>query len=58
MEGRCMRCKGPKEMKNVKIEQTPKGTYKATGNCSVCDCGMCKFLKKEDAEKMKNEANQ
>lgn len=51
IEGRCMRCKDKKEMKNPKIVMTARGGYMAKGNCKVCDCGMCAIMSKDNAEK-------
>lgn len=53
VEGRCMRCKENREMKDVKIEPTKRGTFMAKGKCSKCNCGMCKILSKDQAAQMK-----
>jgi len=51
IEGRCMRCKENREMKDVKMTRTSRGGYMAKGKCSVCGCGMCKIMSKDNAEK-------
>ena len=52
IEGRCMRCKAKKAMKKpAKMTMTSRGGYMAKGNCSVCDCGMCAIMSKDNAEK-------
>ena len=57
MQGRCMRCKTQKDMKDVKIVQTARGGYMAKGSCTECNCGMCKIMSKADAEKEIAEGN-
>lgn len=51
MEGRCMKCKTNREMKDVRIEQTARGGYMARGTCSVCGTKMAKMMSKDQAEK-------
>jgi len=51
IEGRCMRCKEQKEMKDVQMTKTSRGGFMAKGKCTVCDCGMCKIMSKDNAEK-------
>jgi len=51
IEGRCMKCKDNKPMKGAKMTMTARGGYMAKGNCSVCGCGMCKIMSKDNAEK-------
>ena len=51
MEGRCMKCKSQQEMKDVIMTQTSRGGYMAKGKCSVCGCGMCKIMSKDNALK-------
>lgn len=51
MEGRCMKCKENKKMKDVKMTQTSRGGYMAKGVCEVCGTGMCKIMSKDNAEK-------
>ncbi len=50
VEGRCMKCKAPKEMKNPEIVQTARGGYMAKGKCA-CGTNMCAMMSKENAEK-------
>ena len=50
LEGRCMRCKENREMKDYKIEKTKRGTYMAKGKCVKCDCNMAKILSSAQAE--------
>ena len=52
MEARCMRCKGPREMKDPKVGRTSRGGYIAKGNCVKCDCRMAKILSKEQADNL------
>ncbi len=56
VEGRCMRCKAQKEMKDMQIATTSRGGFMAKGKCVDCGCGMCKILSKEQAEKLKKKA--
>ena len=48
IEARCMRCKGPKQMKNEQeVEMNKKGGKKGRmmkGECVDCGCKMCKIL--------------
>lgn len=47
MTGRCMKCKGPKEMKDVEVVTTKNGGRMAKGTCVDCGITVCKFLPKE-----------
>ena len=51
IEGRCMKCKEQKNMKDVEMTMTSRGGFMAKGKCSVCGCGMCKIMSKDNAEK-------
>ena len=57
MKAMCMKCRqkdknnAMKEMKDAEITMTARGGYMAKGKCSDCDCGMCKILSKDNAEK-------
>ncbi len=51
IEGRCMKCKENKAMKDVQMTMTSRGGYMAKGKCSVCECGMCRIMSKDNAEK-------
>ena len=51
IEGRCMRCKDKKEMKDADMTMTSRGGYMAKGKCTVCGCGMCAIMSKDNAEK-------
>ena len=42
----CMRCKNKTNMKNISEKTTTKGQNMLTGNCTVCDCKVNKFVKK------------
>ena len=53
LEGRCMRCKENREMKDFKISPTKRGTFMAKGKCVKCGTNMAKILSKEQAEKFK-----
>lgn len=50
LEGRCMKCKESREMKNVKIEKTARGTFMARGTCSECGTNMAKILSADQAK--------
>lgn len=50
IEGRCMKCKEQKVMKDVEMTMTSRGGFMAKGKCSVCGCGMCKIMSKDNAE--------
>jgi len=51
IEGRCMKCKEQKPMKDAEMNMTSRGGYMAKGKCSVCGCGMCRIMSKDNAEK-------
>jgi len=51
IEGRCMRCKAKKVMKEAKMTKTSRGGFMAKGKCSECGCGMCAIMSKVNAEK-------
>lgn len=38
-------------MKDAEMTMTSRGGYMAKGKCSVCGCGMCKIMSKDNAEK-------
>jgi len=52
IEGRCMKCKEQKEMKDAQMTKTSRGGFMAKGKCSVCGCGMCRIVSKDNAEKL------
>ena len=56
LQGRCMRCKTNREMKNIKIGKTKRGTFMAKGQCTKCDCNMAKILSASQAEEVKKAA--
>lgn len=51
IEGRCMKCKKQQIMKDAKMTKTSRGGFMAKGKCSVCGCGMCRIMSKDNAEK-------
>ena len=51
IQGRCMKCKEQKDMKNPEVVKTARGGFMAKGKCVDCGCGMCKIMSKDDAEK-------
>ena len=51
IKGRCMRCKDQREMKEAKMNITARGGYMAKGKCTVCGCGMCAIMSKDNALK-------
>ncbi len=51
VEGRCMKCKTNREMKDAKIEQTARGGFMARGTCVKCGTKMAAMKSKVDAEK-------
>jgi hypothetical protein len=53
LEGRCMKCKENREMKDIKMSQTKRGTFMAKGTCVKCGTNMAKILSKEQAAKIK-----
>ena len=54
LEGRCMRCKENRPMKDgFKLEKTKRGTFMAKGNCTKCDTRMAKILSAAQAEELK-----
>ena len=50
LEGRCMRCKENREMKEVKMDKTTRGTFMARGKCTKCNTNMAKILSAEQAK--------
>jgi len=50
-----MKCKDTREMKNIQIVKTKKGGFMAKGQCTVCDCGMCKIVSKDNAAQLATE---
>ena len=38
-------------MKDAQMTMTSRGGYMAKGKCSVCGCGMCRIMSKDNAEK-------
>jgi hypothetical protein len=50
-EGRCMKCKVQKEMKDARIEKTSRGGFIAKGQCSTCSTNMAAIKSKDNAEK-------
>lgn len=56
LEGRCMRCKENREMKDVSIAPTKRGTFMAKGTCVKCGTKMAKILSKVQAEEFKKAA--
>ena len=52
LEGRCMRCKTNREMKDYKLEKTKRGTFMAKGTCVKCGCKMAKILSKDQAAEL------
>ena len=51
IEGRCMKCKQQREMKDVQMTRTSRGGYMAKGKCSVCGTTICRIMSKVNAEK-------
>ena len=51
IEGRCMKCKEQKPMKDAQMTITSRGGFMAKGKCSACGCGMCRIMSKTDADK-------
>lgn len=50
MQGRCMKCREQKDMKDVDMTQTAKGGFMAKGKCVTCGTGVCKIMSKDNAE--------
>ena len=50
IQGRCMKCKENKDMKDAQMTMTSRGGFMAKGKCSACGCGMCKIMSKDNAE--------
>lgn len=53
LKGRCMRCKENREMKNVTLSKTKRGTFIAKGTCVNCGTKMAKILSAAQAEEFK-----
>ena len=56
LEGRCMKCKAAREMKDVKLDKTKRGTFMAKGTCTKCGTKMAKILSVAQAEEYKKAA--
>ena len=53
LEGRCMRCKTNREMKDFKVAPTARGTFMAKGQCVKCGTNMAKILSVDQAKNYK-----
>jgi hypothetical protein len=51
IQGRCMKCKEQKDMKDAQMTITSRGGHMAKGKCADCGCGMCRIMSKADADK-------
>ena len=51
LEGRCMKCKKDRKMKDAVITQTARGGFMAKGKCESCGTTVCRMLSKDSAEK-------
>ena len=51
VQGHCMRCKEKRDMKNVQLNPTQRGTYMARGICTSCGTKMSAIMSKDNAEK-------
>ena len=56
LEGRCMRCKEQREMKDITLEKTKRGTFLARGTCTKCGTKMAKIMSAAQAEEYKKTA--
>jgi len=56
LEGRCMRCKENREMKDITLDKTKRGTFMAKGTCTKCGTKMAKILSASQAEEVKKAA--
>lgn len=55
LEGRCMKCKDSRAMKDFKIEKTQRGTFMAKGKCTECETKMAKILSAAQAAEHKKD---
>ena len=55
LEGRCMKCKENKAMKDFRMEKTQRGTFMAKGKCTECGTNMAKILSAAQAEEYKKD---
>ena len=53
LEGRCMRCKENREMKDLSVAPTAHGTFMARGKCVKCGTNMAKILSADQAKQYK-----
>ena len=53
LEGRCMKCKESRPMKDFNLEKTKRGTFMAKGKCTECETNMAKILSVAQAEEHK-----
>jgi hypothetical protein len=49
-EGRCMRCKAQKKIKDPVATEIKPGTWAVKGKCVDCDCNMFKIIGKTKPE--------
>jgi len=56
LQGRCMRCKENREMKDVTLNKTKRGTFMAKGTCTKCGTKMAKILSKDQAAELQKAA--
>ena len=45
-----MKCKEQRDMDDVKITKTQRGTYMAKGKCQICECKMCRIMSADNAK--------
>jgi len=51
VQGRCMRCRTQKEMKDTEIVKTVRGVFMGKGKCTSCGTKMSAMMSKDNAEK-------
>jgi hypothetical protein len=47
ISGYCVKCKAKREMKDVSMTKTKRGTPMAKGKCPTCGTTMCKMISKK-----------
>ncbi|MBU2497219.1 MAG: hypothetical protein KJ767_04125 [Nanoarchaeota archaeon] len=53
LEGRCMGCRKNREMRDVNLSKTKRGTFMAKGTCTKCGTKMARILSVTQAEEFK-----
>ncbi len=56
LKGHCMKCQDKRDMKDIKLSKTKRGTFMAKGKCKKCGTTVCKIMSKDQAAEFKKKA--